>query len=274
MAVIGATVEPAIGAAGYDDANDNGEYDVGEATYTESELYSFDQDVNLVVVGDESGTLSRSGGSISIKAQSITSEADIEANSITLAAERGGAGTVDIAGQRIETTSGGLSVTGAEIVATDAVVSTSGGGISLKAEKDGAGPVTIDGIDISTTDNSVTITGASVSGVDATVEVTRGSISIDATKGSGGSIDMSGSRLTSTGDNSISLKSNGDIFLDDTAQQEAKVDAENGGATATVGDKDNTLHVSGLEIIDNNDKLKLKPGGANVDGTPQSGSVN
>lgn len=272
------TVTPDPGPPGgkaFADANDNGVYDSGETTYTVSKLRDFDEKVNLVIPSDVGGgTLSNPGGDIKIKAVKITSDVNIDAGSITLKAEKGSEGPIDISATSL-TSSGDVEVVATDIDASDGTIETTGGSVTLKAEKGGGGPIDIDGSDISTAGgNDVKIKAKSVSGRNAEITATQGSITVEATVNVGGEVDVSGGRLKTTGGNKISLKSKGDVFLDDTATQQAKVEAADGGAvTVNVEKKSNTLHVDGLEIIDDDDTLKLEPDKANVDGTPESGSV-
>jgi hypothetical protein len=276
MTMIGTSTSPELpsNADAYDDANGNGQYDSGETTYSASELYDFDRSVNLVISSDAGGGTLSTTESIDIKANEITSDVDMEAESIKLSGGNG-PGAVDVAATRLESTSGSVELLGRSITATDTVVRADGGSVTLNAEQGSGGPIDIDGADISTVGgNSVTIKAVSVSARNVRVVVPGSSITIEATVGGGGEIDASGGRLETTGGNEINLKSKGDVFLNDTATQQAKIEAANSAATVEVGRGSNTLHVDGVEIVDADDTLNLSPNGANVDGTPESGSVS
>lgn len=111
------------GNVAYNDANNNGYYDPGEATYSKANLEDgFDnKSVNLVIPSDV-GTLDPNGNEI--KANSITLRTDISGE-VKLEAK----GTIDVTGQSITTTRDDIEIMAGksgsgELIATNATMDT------------------------------------------------------------------------------------------------------------------------------------------------------
>ena len=135
------------GASGFNDANGNGQYDIGETTYTDEELFDFsDTSVDLVIERE----LNRQNGDINIEANSINARSRI----------RSGTGSVTLE------SSNDLSVT--EVIAqNDDISMIAGGSINAQngriesgtgdIEMEASGDVQFDGTSIRAQNGDATI---------------------------------------------------------------------------------------------------------------------
>jgi hypothetical protein len=230
-------VDPDPGPPGqlaYDDANQNGQYDTGETTYTKTELQNgFDDATVDLVIPSDVGTIS--SNSISITANSITSSSDLEATNGNLY----------------------LEATGGQLDVRDQYLATQNGGPSLIA----SGNLLVDGAQIS--GGQTLLEGGSVSAVGAVVEAVNAELTIN----SDDTIDATGASLTST-TNDLALDSGADMYLQNSA-----ISAPNGDATANVGGGSDTFYVEGMTIDDRDNTLDVSPNGAAVEGNPESGTT-
>jgi len=228
------------GKKAYNDADGDGEWDSNEATYTEQDLYNFqDTNVDLVIPSDV-GDVKAKNRQIDINANSITTEVGFDADN-------------------------GVSVTatGGDVTLNGNAVTAKNGGVKVTA----AGTVSADRSKIRGPTGDVVIRGETVSLRQADVKSKNNDVIIAATEGTGGTLDATDSSIeASTG--TVSLESVGDVYLDS-----AKVRSKNGGATADLGTTSATLHVDGAEIDDNNQILAYDPDGIAVDGSPKKGCV-
>jgi len=236
--IVGVASDPGPpGGLAYDDANRNDQYDSSETTYTRSELESgFDDNtVNLVVPSDV-GTIS--SDSVSISANSLTADVDVESTDGALA----------------------LTASGGDVTLTGQDLSASNGAASVTAN----GDLTIDDTVLESSTDQVSLDGGTVSMENA--DLTASSDAIGVT--SNGVLEATGASMTSDVDD-LDLVSSGDMRLNSTT-----IAAPNGDATADLNQGSSTLYVDGAVIDDADDTLEYSPNGADVVGTPSSGSVS
>ncbi|WP_435128031.1 Ig-like domain-containing protein [Halobaculum sp. D14] len=258
------------GAVAFNDANENGVYDDGETTYTDSDLQDFQNtNVDLVVERDVTAN------GFDIQAASITVESGAtmtvqDYGATTLQAENG---AVRVAGT-IDTT----DATGAQVTLNGDSVDVSGGTIRSAASISvtaSAGEVSLDGATIDNTGGNgrsfdVTATGT-VSAEDAEITVT-GLLRLGA---NGGPLDASGAELdVSSGSNAdLDLISNGDMTLTNAelvGDQYSSFDAELSTSSAT-------LSVDGAVIRRGNGNAKVlvySPDDITVSGSATVGTVS
>jgi hypothetical protein len=231
------------GGLAYDDANQNGQYDNDETTYTKSEIEDgFDDDEVDLVIPSDVGTISSSGLDISglnINANSITSEVDFEATigDLTLSA---GAGGIEVTDQSISATSGDTSIKS-------------------------SGATVLDGSSVESTTGQIVVEGETVSAVGSSVVAQNGGLTVKATAGE---LDATSATLRSDTDD-LTLESNGDMYV-----ESASLEAPIGSATASLNQGSNTLFVDGAVIDDRDQDLVYSPNGITVDGSPSSGTVS
>lgn len=226
------------GPRAYSDANGNGQWDPSETTYTESQLYSFDDSSAALVVPSDVGTVNNSGG-IDITAGSITAQTDFQSNSgsVSLAATDGDA---DLRGQQV------LSAGTTSVTAT--------------------GTTNLNGSQVFGLFSSQ-ISGKSVSARGANV-ASFVSVTLSAREDGGGTLDATSASVTSVyGD--ITLLSSGAMRI-----ESAGLSAQNGDVTADLRRGGRTLFVDGASITDSDDTLIYGLRGTTVDGTPAAGSVS
>lgn len=222
----------------YDDADGNGRWDPGEPTYTEQQLYSFDDPSASLVIPSDVGVVNNTNG-ISITAGNITAETDFQS----------GAGNVTLSA-----TKGDVDVTGQQVVAV--------GGASISA----SGTVTADGATIWSVVYDTDISGRTISVRSANIGSYLGSVTLSAVTRSKRTLDATGASVTSrAGD--VALRSSGDIRL-----SSASVSAR-GAITAELGAGKSTLSVGGASLSDQDDTLVYTPAGTKTKGHPSSGSV-
>jgi len=285
------TADPGpAGDLAYDDANDNLMYDSGETTYIEYELYQFqDNSVNLVIPSDVGGgTLYNPGGDINIDAQNVTSNVDIDApNQLTLSAT--GGRTINASGTI--TSGGGITMDTAQDIYFQGNMSSNGSNIDMPAQQDvflggtvNAGTSTLS-ISSNTNgivnfDNTTIITDSftpsgarKISGQNADIDA-PGGIDMGTNNGPGGPIDLRGAQLNSSGNGIQFGQIDGDLFINDTSTQEARLEDPNEDITAQFDNGPRTIYYDGVEIVDNNDELCYQPNGVTEQGNTQSGSVN
>lgn len=227
------------GPRAYDDQNGNDRWDSGEPTFTESQLYNFnDQQADLVVPSDV-GTVNRSSG-VSITAGSITARTDFQSGSASV---------------RLDATDGNADVQNQQFVAAREVSVSS------------TATTNIDGTAMVGVVDGVSISGKSVSAQGASLGSFR-TVTVSARERGGGSFDLSGASLTSVYSD-IRLESSGDMNL-----QNAALSARYGEITADLRRGGQTLDVRGTSIDDQDNTLIYSPQGTNVQGTPSSGSVS
>lgn len=94
----------------YNDANGNGRYDAGESTYTESDLYNFEDESANLVVPESMNTVRNRNEEISITANSITVETDIRSRNGGVVLESTGGG-IDASGQTLRSRNEGVEIT-------------------------------------------------------------------------------------------------------------------------------------------------------------------
>jgi len=229
------------GPRAYDDANGNGQWDQGEPTYTESDLYSFDDSSADLVVPSDVGTINNSG-SIDVTAGSITAETNFQSDSgsVSLAATDGDAGLND---QEV------LAAGTASVTAT--------------------GTANVDGATLIGVFGDASVSGKSVSARNANVVSYFGTTTLSARERGGGPLDATGATLQSRYGGDIVLESSGDMVL-----ETAELQAPYGEITADLRRGSSTLFVDGASITDSDDTLIYSPRGTSVDGTPAAGSVS
>ncbi|KXB07203.1 hypothetical protein AKJ51_01825 [candidate division MSBL1 archaeon SCGC-AAA382A20] len=233
------------GEKAYDDADDDLVYDDGETTYSESELYHFDKDVNLVIPSDVGGG-SISSSEISIKADKITSRVDMRAT--------------DDKGKGVElkaNNNGPINITGASIES----------GTDVKLHE--ASSAILDDTDI-TAGNKVEVKGENISATNASITANTKNVILDA-KGSG-PINASGIHIDS-GEGVYFQNVNGNLHIDDSETRGAKITASDKIETNFASDSW-TLYCDGVEIYDSDDTLIYSPSGVTVVGSPEHGSVS
>ena len=231
------------GPRAYDDANGNGQWDQGETTYTESDLYSFDDSSANLVVPSDVGTVNNSG-SIDITAGSLTAETSFQSDSgsVSLSATDGDA---DLGGQNV------LAAGRADVSAT--------------------GTATVDGAAVIGVFGDSSVTGKSVSARNANVVSYFGTTTLSARERGGGPLDATNATLQSRYGGDIVLESSGDMRLEN-----AEIQAPYGDITADLQRGGRTLFVDGASIddADADNTLVYTPRGTTVDGTPAAGSVS
>lgn len=174
--------EPVVGSpnVAFDDADDDGERDADEQTFTEAELYNFNDDSVNLVIPEAVGELRQQNEEISIEARSITSEVDIRSQNrrVELRATEGeillteGVRSdnreVEIYGKRID-------ISGAEIRADN-------GDITISATLAGGGELIASGSDTLIRSQNYDIMLESVGNMildDATIRSQNGRITAD-----------------------------------------------------------------------------------------------
>jgi len=293
------------GAYAYADEDNDLEYDPGETTYSESELYSFDEDVNLVIPSDV-GSGSISNSKISINANRITSRVDVTSTNDNVKFDANSEGAIDINGTTIDSAKSAKFVQGNQIAMKDVKINAekkavlSGTDITgsnsdittntdnVKLDANGEGPIDLPGATIDsgksaklvqaklttvddgtfTAEKKVVVSGTEISATNADMTTTN-SDNVALTASSGG-IQASGIQIDS--DKNVKLNANGDIYIDDSGSQEAKITAVQ-DATASLNQGTRTLYLDGVEISDNDNKLDYSPNGVTVNGAPESGGV-
>jgi hypothetical protein len=298
------------GAVAYDDANNNEMYDTGEATYTGSDLQSFDQPVDLVVARDVSET------AYDIQANSITIDP-----AVTMSAQNGEiglgspgqirvSGTLDttrINGNGISLDGGSVDLTDGTLRASSSVQLSSQGRTSLDRSVidttavNGAGVSISSSSDLSVADaeivsgGSITLSGSDrISGDDAlfdTTQVNSNSITVSASTdvqigdsdflsggsisvtGNGGAVDLAGSVLDATqvNGNSITLESNGNMILD---RASLRINGS-GSLTGSLNRGREELFVQDAEFLRDGSgtEFDYSPNGVSVTGTPARGTT-
>lgn len=293
------------GSYAYADEDNDLEYDPGETTYSESELYSFSKDVNLVIPSDV-GSGSISNGKISINANKITSRVDVTSTNDNVKFDANSEGGIDINGTTINSAKSAKLVQGKQIAVKDVQINAekkavlSGTDITgvnsdittntdnVKLDGNGEGPIDLPRATIDsgksvklvqaksttvddgtfTAEKKVVMSGTEISATNAAITTTNSdNVALTA---SGGGIQASGIQIDS--DKNIKLNANGDIYIDDSGSQEAKITAVE-DATASLNQGSRTLYLDGVEISDTDNKLDYSPNGVTVDGYPESGGV-
>ncbi|MFB6188827.1 MAG: hypothetical protein ABEI57_02990 [Halapricum sp.] len=137
----------------YDDANGNGRWDPGEPTYTEQQLYSFDDPSASLVIPSDVGVVNNSNG-ISITAGNITAETDFQSNwgSVSLTATRG---AIDVTGQQLIAFSR-VDVSGQSVSGSRANIGSLGS-VTLSARENGGGPLDASGASVTSLFGNVTL---------------------------------------------------------------------------------------------------------------------
>ena len=268
-------------AVAYADADDDLEYDSGETTYTESELYTFNEDVNLVIPSDVGGG-TVSNGKISIRADKITSRVDYETdnNGVTLSADN--AGPIDITGSTIDsegtttvekataatlddvtiTRTGKLSVSADEISASNADVTTNNNGVTLSGEN--AGPIDITGSTIDS-QGATTIEKATAATLDDVTITRTGELSVSADEISASNADVTTNNngVTLSGENAGPIDITGSTIDSEGATTlEKATTATLDGVTIT---RTGELSVSVDEISANNADITTNNNGVTLD---------
>ncbi|QAU14198.1 hypothetical protein EKH57_16835 [Halorubrum sp. BOL3-1] len=236
------------GPFAYADPNDDLEYEEGDPTYKESELYKFDENVNLVIPSDVGGG-EISNGKISITADKITSRVDYTTNNNGVTFNTKNAGPIDITGASIDsegsttlkkstratlddatiTRTGKLKVTADEISARNTDITTNNNGVTFNTKN--AGPIDITGASIDSEGSTTLKKSTRATLDDATItrtgklKVTADEISVrnaDITTNNNGvtfntknagPIDITGASIDSEG--STTLKKSTRATLDD-----------------------------------------------------------
>jgi hypothetical protein len=177
----------------YADADDDGEYDAGETTYTIDTLKGgFDRDVNLVIPGDVGGGEVRKNGDLSIKARQITAAVAFRANNVKLLATKRSDSSLDIRNVSITAT---------------------GGGVTLKAGGE-AGVVLAHGLVVNATDSLEISQTNQIRAANS--EISAKSLDLLADKGSNGSVVIEGGRIDTTGGGmTIKTTNNGGVISAD-----------------------------------------------------------
>ncbi|AGB31477.1 hypothetical protein C488_00065 [Natrinema pellirubrum DSM 15624] len=251
------------GSVAYHDRNDDGVYNDGEPTYTESDLESVDVPGSLIVVGD-----AFSANGMDLTAEQLTVEEDA-----TLETRNGGirmttnSGELAVAGT-LDTTAGtGQSVTLDATGETDLSSGTvrSSGGIDV----DASGSITADDATLDATDasyGSITVSGDGSVALRRAIVQTEGTVSITA----GATLDATAADLESTRiGQGVALESNGDMTIErisiDVDRFSTMSGELNGGS--------NTLFVDGAEFRRGDDPgaFDFSPNGVDVRGTPAVG---
>jgi hypothetical protein len=257
------------GRLAYDDDNDNGQFDSGEDTYTRSELQSgFDEQANLVVPSDV-GTLDPQGNAI--KATTLDIDVDVvSSDSVTLRATKAGGGAVELNGNRVESTQGGVTIRGVEVRAADATVVGGDGTVTVRATDSGGGSAVFDGATVE--GESIVVRAIDITGRNSDFDTTDGSITMRATDSGGGPLDLAGAQLVTSG-GGITLDARGDTTVGDTVEQESRLEAPGNSITASVNGG-GTFFYDGVVIIDSDNTAEVSPDGAIATGdSTESGSV-
>jgi hypothetical protein len=290
------------GPRAYSDENGNGQYDSGEQTYENSELRSFDRDVNLVIPSDV-GTVDGGNQEVSIEARSVRSDVDITSRNKEVSISAGGDVTlngdvssrneeVSVSSDDGDVTVGGdvssrnkevsLSAEEGSIVADGASITSRNEQVSLEATSvsvrnaevssrnkevsvsaDG-GRIDAVGATITSRNEQVTLEGRSIDAAGATITSENKEVTLTANDGP---LDLTGATVESRNE-AITLTSNGDMTLDG-----ATIRSRNKEATADLGTDSATLSVVDAVIDDNDADLTYEPDGVSVSGDPASGTV-
>ncbi|MFA9504805.1 hypothetical protein ACERIM_18745 [Natrinema sp. H-ect1] len=254
------------GSVAYHDENGNGEYDVGEPTYAESDLETVDVAGSLVVAED----------AFSANGMDITAERLTVADGVRLRTQYGGiqltttSGEVTVGGTLDTTDGGGQSVTidsAGETALSDGTIRSSG-----EITVDSVGAVVADDATLDATAasyGSITVTGDDSIALRRASVTTQGGISVTG----GMSVDAAAAAFESTGvGQEIALESNDDMTLDRVAIDVGPY----GTMTGSLNKGRNTLFVDGSEFRRDGyaGTFTYSPNGIDVIGDPAVGSTS
>jgi hypothetical protein len=277
------------GPYAYADADNDLEYDEGETTYTASDLYDFDKNVNLVIPSDVQGGM-LSNGEISITADKITTRVDYTTTNDGLSLTTKENGPIDIAGAGIDTQGGtsvskatratldGVSITRTgelfvradEISAANADFKTTNDGVIMRANEVGAidlsdttidsqgettikktTQATLDGVSIKRT-GELFVRGDTISAANANFKTTNDGVAFEANNV--GSIDISGTSIDSAGETTLTKATEAALNeVTITRTGELSVDADEiSAANAEISTNNNgvSLEANGVGSID------------------------
>lgn len=288
------------------DFDNDGVYDEGtDELIPDSDIQdgTYDAGSERLVIPESVGDISAS--SIDFTGNGMTLRTNVEATN--------GEAQIDGGGRDIVATDVGISSTSGtslsatdDITVTESTVEATNGDVSLESTQGG---VNADTAQITAT-SAIDVTAESdVSMAEATVEASNGGVTVEST---GGTLNAENANITSNNDD-VSLTSSGDLTLtganvdavnsgmtieatggdvvaDDAALstengdleiisdgdanvEQSSLTASNANINAELGGGNSTLYVDGATIEDNNDTLNYSPNGANIDGTPASGST-
>ncbi|MFP3975315.1 MAG: PKD domain-containing protein [Dehalococcoidia bacterium] len=277
--IIVAVADPGSpGETAYDDVNDNLQYDDGEAIYSESELYDFDDDNTNLVIPMDVGGGSISNYKISIKANKITSYVDIASTGDEVKLETS-SGPITATGVNIQsgnnvkvesasqaaldktniTAREKVSVLADEISAANAIITTDNDEVKLETS---SGPVSAPGATIQSGNNvevdsasqavldhttitareKVTVSADNISAMNAAITTENDEVRLEA---SGGPVDSTEANIESG--NNVEVDSASQAVLDHTtitAREKVTASADN-------------ISAMNAEITTDNDKVRL-----------------
>ncbi|GCF15414.1 hypothetical protein Harman_33490 [Haloarcula mannanilytica] len=121
-----------------------------------------------------------------------------------------------------------------------------------------SGYLSIDGAQISAANNHISLRAREISAKDAYVSSSNNYVRLSATRNGGGYLDVTSSTLSSQ-NNDITLESNGDIRANDSS-----IETKNGAVTADLGITEATLYLDGATIEDGDDAIAYQPNGIRV----------
>jgi hypothetical protein len=140
----------------FDDTDDDGQLDSGETTYSESDLYNFDDETVNLVIPSAVGQLRQDNSQISIRAKSITSEVDIRSQNsgITLTATEGVVRT----GSLVRSDNQFVTISGKRVDISGTTVRADNGDVTLSATQRGGGVIIAnDSAEIRSRNNDITL---------------------------------------------------------------------------------------------------------------------
>lgn len=241
------------GQKAYDDANGNGRFDQGEATYNANKLRNFDDASADLVVPSDVDTIERNGnGDISVRAGSLSSSAGFAAQNggVDLTATNGG---ISIEGETIdaETSNVLIEATG-DIDLSDTTVGVDNGDITVVTD----GVLRVDGATFES-NGDIELRAKRITAEDASIQPGNGGSTLSATRAGGGTLDMTAAYV-SGGNSGISIESTGDLWLNHSTLTSQTGDA------AAVLTENATLYVGSMTIQDSDDVLEYSPDNVTV----------
>ena len=245
------------------DADGNGQCGPGDIPVDADDLTTFDNDSADLLIPESVGDIDNGNSEISITANNITSEVDIETKTRDISLDAGSGG-IHFGGSNVTIDGGSGSVN----INSEGDVNLSGSRISTKTagvQISSNGHLNIDyaTIDGRESNQPIDLSGKTISARYAAITNKNGEMILSATNNNGGELDATGATIESRAKNgklsgaSITVESTGTMVLNQTelrVKQTASVEAY-------IGSTDAVLYTDGIVVVDDDDALYYEPAG-------------